>query len=693
MNAILRVQQRLVPLAGTVLLVVLAFYDPAWSIHVWELLAMAVAGAFLRTYQLPLTKYSTLNLLGMIAVGGSLLAGPSTAALALAAGTFFADWVALRKTMSIAWINAGREVLGLVASYGVYAGAAVSAGSHLRSGFVTDNLPAVAAFFLAHFTFSRGLLYFSLLFRDKLLPEERSLILRYEVITFGAGAIGASMVLMAFQSLGSVGSLLVMVVLAFAGLLVRRIIEESIAAEELNIILAMEQVVSSAVSLGESFRRIEALAHRLVDWTALRIYRLDDDVLSLTYVGGSGLLEPSQREGDDGRRLRGLALSTGEPQIVRDTRKDPRMERHVPGVRTVAVVPLRFGERSVGVVELEHHKSNMYGPKAAMLIKRFASQVATTLQIHDLRLPMLQLLDRLSHEIETLTESARTMRARGELVARTGNDITRALAEEGEQVARSLEATDTLYHATENVVRDGGEAEEASRRATEIAREHHDTIGTTIGRLERVQAFVAESSTQIDGLRAATSEITKFIHTIRELAEQTNLLALNAAIEAARAGDHGRGFAVVADEVRKLAEESRAASDEAGDLLRGFEVRMRGVGAQMDAGQEMVRDVEALSSSARGALDAIVQATATGADRAHRIARTSREQEAEFRHLRERVARVSDISVRNRAGAEHVASAAADQAVALRELEGATHGLRGVASNLGDLARKLASVQ
>ncbi len=693
MNTILRLQQRLVPLLGTILLLAVAVYDPAWSLHLQVLVVLTVATGFLRAYQLSITKYSTLNLLGMIAVGGSLMAGPATTSIALAFGTFIADWLPLRKTIGIAWINAGREVVALIASFGVYAAAAVLSGSHVSSGLLGDHLPAVAAFFLAHFIFSRGLLYFSLLVRDKLLAEERAIILRYEVITFGSGAMGAAVGLVSFQALGSLGSLLVMVVLGFSGLLVRRIIEESIAAEELNIVLAMEQVVSSAVSLGESFRRIEALAHRLVDWTDLRIYRFEGDRLTVAYRSGPGLLEPSPPESEDGKQLRALALSTGDPQIVRDTRRDPRVERFVPGVRTVAVVPLRFGERNLGVVELEHHKSNMYGPKSAMLIKRFASQVATTLQLHDMRIPMLQLLDRLSREIETLTETARTLRARGDQVARTGSDITRALTEEGEQVARSLEATDALFEATVHVVRDGGEAEVASRRATDIAREHRDTIGTTIGRLEHVQAFVAESAGQIDGLREATGEITKFIHTIGELAEQTNLLALNAAIEAARAGDHGRGFAVVADEVRKLAEESRTASDDAGELLRGFEMRMRAVGTQMDAGHEMVRDVEALSTSARGALDAIVEATATGAERAHRIARMSREQESEFGRLRERVARVSDISERNRTSAEHVASASGDQAAALRELEGSTHALRGVAANLADLARKLASAQ
>ena len=56
------------------------------------------------------------------------------------------------------------------------------------------------------------------------------------------------------------------------------------------------------------------------------------------------------------------------------------------------------------------------------------------------------------------------------------------------------------------------------------------------------------------------------------------------------------------------------------------------------------------------------------------------------------MARIADISQRNRSGAESVAASARDQATAMRELEGATSELRSVALYLGDLTRRLTSV-
>jgi methyl-accepting chemotaxis protein len=120
---------------------------------------------------------------------------------------------------------------------------------------------------------------------------------------------------------------------------------------------------------------------------------------------------------------------------------------------------------------------------------------------------------------------------------------------------------------------------------------------------------------------------------------------------------------------------------------------MRKAAQQMDRGEAMVSDVEGLSSAALGALDLILETTATSYGSSRRIALTSRDQEAEFSRLRERVARIAEISLRNKSGAEIVTSSAKEQAAALRGLEGATAELRKVAINLGDLTRRITSVR
>jgi methyl-accepting chemotaxis protein len=355
-------------------------------------------------------------------------------------------------------------------------------------------------------------------------------------------------------------------------------------------------------------------------------------------------------------------------------------------------IRLRFGDRVMGVLELDHHKANAYGPKEAMLVSRFANQLATTLHIHDLRNPLLDTVSRITRELDTLTESARKLRAGGEAVAHTAAGITRGISEEAEQVHSSLEMTQTLLEATGRVVNDARDAAGASRGATEIAVKNREKIAQAIERLVEAKKFVSESGGQIDALAKSTRRITDFIAIISQIADQTNLLALNAAIEAARAGAEGRGFAVVAEEVRALAEESRRASDEAGEILLRFEAQMRSVAQQMTSGQALVADVEQLSESSRGALEQIVQSTAKSAEAAQRIATTSSEQEGEFTVLLERVARVSDIAGRNRLGADDVTTSAVDQAEALRGLEGAINGLRDVVTSLNDLAHRITNV-
>ena len=692
MSRFLALYARLVASLGTVLLLIALVLDPRWIARPIGVATIVVMSLLLRAFQIPLTKYSALNLLGMIAAGGAVIVGAPTTALGLYIGVFAADWWLLRKAPAASAINAGREALALFAAYGFYAWLASLGDTADVTRIATDVVPAVALLLAAHFLFSRGLLYCTLLIRDKLHADERSLILRYEVIAFGAGTIAVLVSLMTIASVGWTGWIVVAFVLMFAGLLLKRILEEAVAAEELNKIHAMEQVVSSDASLADSLQQIERLANRLVDWNGFRIWRLSGGSLRLIYESGEGLLDEPRDNGVFGGRLRDIALSTGEPLVISDATRDARAEGIGSFALSLAVVPLRFGDRAIGLVELDHHKRGTYGPKEITLVARFANQLATALHIQDLRQPLLAALARVEAQLDTLNVSARALRAGAEVVARNTAEITRGIGEESEQADRSLDVARSLHDKTATIARDGADAASSSERATRIATEHRDTIGMAIERLVNAKRFIGESASQIGALSKSTQRITDFIAIIKELADQTNLLALNAAIEAARAGEQGQGFAVVANEVRKLAEQSSRASEDAGEIVTGFEDQMRQVASQVNRGQTMMSDVESLSETARTALDEIVESTAASLTWGQRIADTSRVQESEVGRLSERVARIAEISRRNREGAENVTHSAVDQAQALRELEGAAYELREVAADLSDLTRRIARV-
>jgi methyl-accepting chemotaxis protein len=675
---------------GTVVLVAALMHDQRWLGQTWGIVGVGIAVVILRVNQITITKYGALNLVGVAAVSGALIVGAPATAVALYLGVLLGDRVLLGKTLQAAWINAGREVLALAAAYGLYAAVSVASGGGTAAS--AEGLPALVLFIFAHFFISRALLYFTLVLRSKLLEDERSLLLRYEVVGFGVKAVGVAVAVLTVTHFGRIGWAVVAVVLTAAGALLKRIFEESVQAEELNKILAMEQVVTSDVALVDAFARIEALAHRLLDWQDYRIWRLSGGEPRLVWRGsGAG---PARREdaAADGAALRREVLESGHPIVIADAEADPRASDTPSGIRSVVVFPLRFGDRHVGLLELQHHKRGAYREKDIALVRRFANQLATTLHIDGLRQPLLEAVTRVNMQLETLTDSARALRSGGESVARTVADITRGVAEESEQLERSRDVTSTLHDATAGVARDGSTAADASQRATEIAGEHRLTIDTAIGRLISVKNFVRESESQVEALARTTQRITEFITVIRELADQTNLLALNAAIEAARAGEQGQGFAVVAEEVRRLAEQSARASDEAGDIVTGFDEQMRRVAQQMGRGQMIVSDVETLSERAREALVMIVEATAAAAAGAQRIATTSQDQEAQFAKLRERVSRIAEIARRNRGSAEDATATADGQATALRELEGAIRELRGVVVSLSDLTARITKV-
>ena len=679
---------RTVGAAGAALLLAALAGDPRWMRAPGAVVVIALATVAVRIRPILLTKFTTITGTGLVALAGALAAGFPATALGLAVGIVANDVVIHGKQWWWAGVNGGREVLALGTSWGWYALVAQQAAPGTRGPLSAELVPALTVYCATYFVVGRALQYYSLLARRKLAPDEQSLILRYEVIAFSASVTGSLVVIYTIENVGRLGWPAVAIALGFAALLFRRIIEEAIAAEELNKIHEVDRVVSSDVSMAEALGHITASARRLVDWRDFRVFRLRDEGLRSLYSTSRGYLEEEGAVIAEAVQHR-LAIESGEPVVVRDASKDARVSGVTAGARSLLIAPLRFGGRTLGLVELEHHRPGAYGDKELAVVRRLAGQLATALQIQDLRRPLVDSVARLERQVATLNLSARQLRTDAESVARLVGEISRSVSEESEEVSRSRDATESLHRGMTSIADDARAAAGASDRAAYIAAEHRETIGVAIERLDAAKGFAGESTSVLSDLATQTERAMSFIAVIKDLAEQTNLLALNAAIEAARAGEQGRGFAVVAEEIRRLAEQSARASEDATQLIGSLSQQMERAGRQMDRGRTLVADVESLSGSAHGALAEILEANGTAASSIRQIAEVSRVQEREVGSVRARVERIADISRTNRDGASQVAHAAASQARALVELETATRDLRELAGSLGALTRQL----
>ncbi len=679
---------RATAIVGALVLLAIVMSDPRWIGHLTRVAVLFVGAVLLRIRPLGLTKYSSLSGVSVVSLSGALCAGLPAAAVSVAAGILATDWLLHGKPVLAAWINAAREIVALTAAYGLYAAVGQQSASGSSAALGASTLPAITILILTHFVLSRAMQYFSLIMRAKLLPDERSLIVRYETLAFLASTIAVVIILLTIEYVARPGWAVVALALAFGALLFRRILNEAIGAEELHKLHGMELIVSSDATPAEAFSQIASLANRLVDWNEFRIVRTTEHGLVVTFDARKGVLAPPQPTDDGLRVLRDAAMATGESQRVQDAPRDARI-RHGTELRSILIVPLRFGERTVGLMELEHRRRAAYGDKQRDLAQRVASQLATTMQIQDLRQPLLETVRRLENQLGTMNASAKALRSGAQSVARLSADISRSVAEEEQQAAESRDGADQLYRLTASVARDAGDAATASERSAGIAYEQRDTVATAIERLVGAKLLVGESAALMVELTASTVRINEFVAAIRDLAEQTNLLALNAAIEAARAGHEGRGFAVVAQEIRRLAEQSARASDQASEILTAFASQAQHATQQIEKGRAGLADVESISVRAERALVAILDASQSSSAWSRRIAEASREQEGFVARVRERSERLAEISAQNRAGATEVSDSTTDQARALVELEGATSELQSLVGYLAELTRRL----
>src|SRR6201994_2667952 len=166
-----------------------------------------------------------------------------------------------------------------------------------------------------------------------------------------------------------------------------------------------------------------------------------------------------------------------------------------------------------------------------------------------------------------------------ELADVAGNleEVTGRVANESEQFKGLQSAAETMVSGNREIDRAAKDSQQAASAAGSEIAESRTLIGGAVQHITDLTGAVTHIEERLGSFSKLLDQVGGVDEPIQRIAKQTRLLSLNAGIEAARAGEAGRGFAVVAGEVKSLAEETRAATDRTGDIVRALGDQIEGL--------------------------------------------------------------------------------------------------------------------
>jgi methyl-accepting chemotaxis protein len=214
-----------------------------------------------------------------------------------------------------------------------------------------------------------------------------------------------------------------------------------------------------------------------------------------------------------------------------------------------------------------------------------------------------------------------------------------------------------MTHA-EKASREGGQAAEIGRLATD--------------KMQNVEKISKQSMDDITALNEQMRAISKIVNLITDIANQTNLLALNAAIEAARAGEHGRGFAVVAGEVKNLAGESKKASSQIENLIKGIQAKSeQTAGSMKNSFAEIKTGIDSVNKTVES-LNLIIAEANIVSQGVNEITRATEDQAKATTMLMSGIESVATLTNDNQGRMEDMAALAEETSASTEEIASAS---------------------
>jgi methyl-accepting chemotaxis protein len=276
-----------------------------------------------------------------------------------------------------------------------------------------------------------------------------------------------------------------------------------------------------------------------------------------------------------------------------------------------------------------------------------------------------QLIASLALMQQNLSALVREIQGHAEEVARASGDLVTTAEQVAVSTDQQSEAASAMAASVEEMTVSIGQisdnAESASERTAEsgkLAASGSEVVVKAGGEMQHIARSIGESADMVKSLQEQSRAISSIADTIKAIAEQTNLLALNAAIEAARAGEQGRGFAVVADAVRSLAERTGQSTAEIGATIARVQSQTDTVFANMEAAVSRVRDGQALSDEAAGAIGHVNDAARQVMGSVGEISNALREQRQAANAIASHVEKIAQMAEENSGAVAHTRESA-----------------------------------
>ena len=520
-----------------------------------EFVVLLAAAGLTRRFGIPLPGQGFSSFVLAVALIALFLRGWPFAVLVAAIGTtsgdmFFRSLSVSQVRSNVAHVSAATGIVGLAygLSGGVLGSDAISLSNLLPLTLALVGLPLLA----------RGTFYLEIALSG-VSRIAWALTTRWEGITaLFAAALALGWSALATSNASTMDAVALSAVLLLSTVALHFTLKRAVHADELRLVNRLAEAVALDASIERGFERIQQVTQALVPWEHMWFARYDEASNEMELIA-----DTATREGMRFDARSGLTSEVVESRKPAVSSAVAGRELLVPaGERAGAeiLIPLLRGDTLVGLWSVRHSDRRAYRPADADLLNLIAPQLALSLALREVLLPMAQTSERAAQDVSEMQASVGELQHAYQFASARAQKALAGAEETASHITATVTALVQLVDGVQKAAALGDETQEATHKMAETASDLHESSAAAVGRLTRIAETLEVGAAEVARLREAANDVEGFSGTIGSIAHQTNLLALNATIEAARAGVHGKGFAVVANEVRLLAEESAKAA-------------------------------------------------------------------------------------------------------------------------------------